>query len=239
MFATGTADRKFCIFEKNRHCARNAAHPTSENGKLAALTSGRPAFRQHAKHAEGSDTSHVSHTREDPERRVYKPQFRQKRKRSRSPAGPRRLGTATRISASLSRSLFAFFGSTPGQDPKTAKFAALPPGHAGFPKRAERSEGSDTTPVRSAPVSACKPLCAILLAKASVYPLLLVKANMGRLCEKLKNALKSGLEQRCNSNFLAIFVEVILWFFDRLRKAPALLAPEPSLSLTLQVQRKF
>ena len=105
--------------------------------------------------------------------------------------------------------------------------------------RAERSEGSDTTPVRSAPVSACKPLCAILLAKASVYPLLLVKANMGRLCEKLKNALKSGLEQRCNSNFLAIFVEVILWFFDRLRKAPALLAPEPSLSLTLQVQRKF
>jgi len=55
----------------------------------------------------------------------------------------------------------------------------------------------------------------------------------------LKNALKSGLEQRCNSNFLAIFVEVILWFFDRLRKAPALLAPKPSLSLTLQVQRKF
>ena len=32
---------------------------------------------------------------------------------------------------------------------------------------------------------------------------------------------------------------VILWFFDRLRKAPALLAPEPSLSLTSQVQRKF
>ena len=91
VFATGTADRKFCIFEKNRHCARNAAHPTSENGKLAALTSGRPAFRQHAKHAEGSDTSHVSHTRKDPERRAYKPQFRQKRKRSRSPAGPRRL----------------------------------------------------------------------------------------------------------------------------------------------------
>ena len=26
------------------------------------------------------------------------------------------------------------------------KFAVLSPGHAGFPKRAERSEGSDTTP---------------------------------------------------------------------------------------------
>ena len=160
-------------------------------------------------------------------------------KRSRSPAGPRRLGTATRISASLFRRLSAFFGSTPDQAPKAAKLAVLPPGHAGFPKRAERSEGSNSAPVRNAPVSACKPLCAILLAKASGYPLLLVKANVGRLCEKLKNALKSGLEQRCNSTFLAIFVEVILWFFDRLRKAPALLAPEPSLSLTLQVQRKF
>ena len=239
MFATGTADRKFCIFEKNRHCARNAAHSTSENGKLAALTSGRPAFQQHEEHAEGSDTSHVSHTRKALSTECENCNFDRNEKRSRSPAGSRRLRTATRISASLSRRLFSFFGSTPGQDPKTAKFAALPPGHVGFPKRAERSEGSDTTPVRNAPVSACKPLCAILLAKASVYPLLLVKANVGRLCEKLKNALKSGLEQRCNSNFLAIFVEVILWFFDRLRKAPALLAPEPSLSLTSQVQRKF
>ena len=105
---------------------------------------------------------------------------------SRSPAGPRRLGTATRISASLFHRLSAFFGSTPAQNPKAAKFAVLSPGHTGFPKRAERSEGSDTTPVRNAPVSACKPLCAILLAKASVYPLLPVKANVGCLCEKLK-----------------------------------------------------
>ena len=239
MFATGTADRKFCIFEKNRHCARNAAHLTSENGKLAALTSGRPAFRQHAKHAEGSDTSHVSHTRKDPERMAYKPQFRQKKKDHAAQRGRDAYGTATRISTSLSRRLFVSFRSASDQDPKAAKFAVLPPGHAGLPKRAERSEGSNSAPVRNAPVSACKPLCAILLAKASVYPLLLVKANVGRLCEKLKNALKSGLEQRCNSNFLAIFVEVILWFFDRLRKAPALLAPEPSLSLTSQVQRKF
>ena len=82
-------------------------------------------------------------------------------------------------------------------------------------------------------------MCDPLSKAECVYPLSPVKANVERLCEKLKNALKSGLEQRCNSNFLAIFVEVILWFFDRLRKAPALLAPEPSLSLTSQVQRKF
>ena len=150
VFATGTADRKFCIFEKNRHCARNAAHPTSENGKLAALTSGRPAFRQHEEHAEGSDTSHVSHTRKALSTGCENRNFDRNEKRSRSPAGPRRLGTATRISASLSRRLFAFFGSTLDRDPKSSKYAVLTPGHAGFPNRAKRSEGSNSAPIQNA-----------------------------------------------------------------------------------------
>ena len=133
------------------------------------------------------------------------PQCRETTMGSRSPAGPRRLGTATRMNASLSRRLSAFFGSTPDQGAKAAKFAVLIPGHAGFPNRTKRSEGSDTTPVRNAPVSPCDPLCAILLRKASVYPLSLVKANVGRLCEKLKIGMRNGLEQRCGGNFLAIF----------------------------------
>ena len=54
------------------------------------------------------------------------------RKRLRGPAGPRRLGTATHMSASLFRRLSAFFGSTPGQDPKAAKFAVLTPGPGMF-----------------------------------------------------------------------------------------------------------
>ena len=200
---------------------------------------------------------------------MKKQQHHQVANRSRSPAGPRRLGTATRISASLSRRLSAFFGSTLDQTLKAAKFAVLPPGHAGFPKRVERSEGSDPTPhlarsestahrvkkqqhhqvasrsrspagprrlrnsdalmrvavpqalcvlqeclrprpksgkvrrsdtrpgdvceraersegsdsgpVRKAPVSPCEPLCAIFLRKPSVYPLSPTKANMGRL----------------------------------------------------------
>ena len=110
------------------------------------MTSGRPAFRQHAKHAEGSDTSHVSHTRKDPERMAYKPQFRQKKKDHAAQRGRDAYGTATRISASLSRRPSAFFESAPGQDPKAAQFAVLPLGHAGFPNRVKRSEGSDTTP---------------------------------------------------------------------------------------------
>ena len=74
------------------------------------------------------------------------------------------------MSASLFRRLSAFFESTPNQDPEAAKYAVLSPGHTGFPKRAERSEGSDSGPVRKAPVSPCEPLCAIFLREPSVLP---------------------------------------------------------------------
>ena len=62
----------------------------------------------------------------------------------------------------------------------------------------------------NAPVSPCVPLCAIFFRKASVYPLSGVKANVGHLCEKLKNGMRSGLEQHCGGNFLAIFAGTLL-----------------------------
>ena len=132
VFATGTADRKFCIFEENRHCARNAAHPTSENGKLAALTSGRPAFQQHTKRTEGSDTTPTLYTQKVLSAGCTSHNSDKSKKRLRSPAGLRRLGTATRISASLSRRLFVSFRSASDQDPKAAKFAVLIPGPGMF-----------------------------------------------------------------------------------------------------------
>ena len=61
-----------------------------------------------------------------------------------------------------------------------------------------------------APVSPCEPLCAIFLRKPSVYTLSPVKANVSRLCEKLKIGMKSGLKQRCGGNFLAIFAGMVL-----------------------------
>ena len=76
---------------------------------------------------------------------------RETAKGSRDPAGPRRLGTATRMSASLFRRLSAFFGSTSDQGQKAAKYAVLTPGHAGFPNRAKRSEGNDSAPIQNAP----------------------------------------------------------------------------------------
>ena len=101
----------------------------------------------------------------------------------RSPAGPRRLGTATRISASLFRRLSACFGSAPGQGPKAAKFAVLSPGHAGFPNHAKRSEGSDSAPIRNTPVSPCVPLCAIFLREPRVYSLSPAKTNVERFVD--------------------------------------------------------
>ena len=41
-----------------------------------------------------------------------------------------------------------------------------------------------------------------------MYSLSPVKANVGHLCEKMKSAMKSGLEQHCGGNFLAIFAGV-------------------------------
>ena len=43
-----------------------------------------------------------------------------------------------------------------------------------------------------------------------MYSLSPVKANVGHLCEKMKSAMKSGLEQRYSGNFLAIFAGTVL-----------------------------
>ena len=43
-----------------------------------------------------------------------------------------------------------------------------------------------------------------------MYPLSPVKANVGRLREKLKIGIRSGLKQRFGGNFLAIFAGTVL-----------------------------
>ena len=115
--------------------------------KFAVLTPGHAGFPDRAKRSEGSDTTHASHTRKGHERMAYKPQFRQKKKDHAAQRGRDAYGTATRISTSLSRRLFVSFRSASDQDPKAAKFAVLPPGHAGFLKRAKQSEGSNSAPI--------------------------------------------------------------------------------------------
>ena len=126
---------------------------------------------------------------------------------SRSPAGPRRLGTATRISASLSRRLSAFFGSTHDQAPKAAKFAVLIPGHAGFPKRVKQSEGSDTTPHPKHP---CFAVCALVcdpLSRAECVPAFARESKRGAFVGEVKNRdeTRLGTELRWHLRRLFLF----------------------------------
>ena len=51
-------------------------------------------------------------------------------------------------------------------------------------ERVARVEGNDSAPSETPPLSTCVPLCALFLGKPSVYPLSLVKANVGRLCRR-------------------------------------------------------
>jgi len=126
---------------------------------------------------------------------VKKQQHHQVANRLRSPAGLRCLGTATRISASLFRRLSAFFLSTPGQDPKAAKFAVLNPGHAEFSKRVERSEGSDTTPTQNTPCFGVRAAVCDFSPKAEwCYPLSLVKANVAVCAGGVENRMTDALE---------------------------------------------
>ena len=53
-------------------------------------------------------------------------------------------------------------------------------------------------------------MCDFLSEGECVSPLSPVKANVGHLCEKLKNGMRSGLEQRCGGNFLAIVAGTVL-----------------------------
>ena len=101
-----------------------------------------------------------------------------------------------------------FFESTPDQGPKAAKFAVLIPGPGMFVNVRNAPRVVIAPPSETSRVSPCEPLCAIFLREPSVCPLSLVKANVGRLREKLKNGMRNGLGQRCGGNFLAIFAGV-------------------------------
>ena len=157
------------------------------------MTSGRPAFQQHVERTEGSDTTHASHTRKTMSAGCTNPDFDKSEKDHAAQRGRDAFGTATRISASLSRRLSASFWRTPGQDPKAAKFAVLIPDPGMFVNVRNAPRVMIAPPTETPPVLPCVPSCAILLAKASVYPLSPVKTNVSRLCECDLKPLRRGL----------------------------------------------
>ena len=101
-------------------------------------------------------------------------------------------GTATRLCASLFRRLSVSFRSASDQDLKAAKYVVLIPGPGMFVNVQNAPRVVIPPPSETPPVSACKPLCAIFLRRPSVDPLSGVRANVDRLCEKLKIGMRSG-----------------------------------------------
>ena len=106
---------------------------------------------------------------------------------SRSPAGPRRLGTVTRISASLSRRLSAFFGSTPGQGLKAAKFAVLTPGPGMFVNVRNAPRVVIPPPTQN---TTCFAVCALVCdfsPKAECVPAFACESERGPFVREVEN----------------------------------------------------
>ena len=123
---------------------------------------------------------------------MKKKQHHQVANRSRSPAGPQRLRSSDAHKRIAAPKAFCVLQERLRPRPKSGKTCRSDTRPGEVRERAVRVEGSDSGPVRKAPVSPCKPLCAICLRKPSVYPLSPVKVNVGHLCEKLKSTMRNG-----------------------------------------------
>ena len=107
----------------------------------------------------------------------------------RSPAGPRRLRNSDAHKRIAVPRLSAFFESTLGQGPKAANYTFLIPGPGMFVNVRNAPRVVIPPPSETAPVSACKPLCAILLAKASVYPPQPLETNVAAFVSEVLKAV--------------------------------------------------
>ena len=113
---------------------------------------------------------------------------------SRSPTGPRRLGTATRMSASLSRRLFAFFGSTPDQAPKAAKLAVLIPGPGMLVNVRNALRVVIPPPSETAPVSPCVPCVRSFFERRVCIPAFTRESERGPFVREVENRNKKRFE---------------------------------------------
>ena len=106
---------------------------------------------------------------------------------SRSPAGPRHLGTATRISASLSRRLSAFFESTSRPRSQSGKICRSDTRPGDVRERAARIEGNDTTPTQN---TTCFAVCALVCdfsPKAECVPTFARESKRGPFVREVEN----------------------------------------------------
>ena len=157
------------------------------------MTSGRPVFQQHTKRTEGSDTTHASHTRKTMSAGCTNRNFGRSEKDHAAQRGRDASEQRRASCASLLRRLSAFFRSVSDQDPKAAKFAVLNPGHAGFPKRVERSEGSHSAPIRNAPCFAVGAVVCDLSPRAECVPTFVSESECGPLVREIEKRFGTAL----------------------------------------------
>ncbi len=112
-----------------------------ENSKLVILTSGHREFRQYAEYAEGGDTASTSHTQKSPCAEREKYNIGRPKRVLRSPAGPRRLVTATRIMRIAVTKAFCVLWEYIRPRPKSGKVRRSDTRPGEVCERAERSEG--------------------------------------------------------------------------------------------------
>ena len=111
----------------------------------------------------------------------------------RSPAGPRRLGTATHISASLFRRLSVFFESAPSQDPKAAKYVFLTPDSGIFVNVQLVARAMIPPPSETPRVSPRKPLCVRLGAEVACVPAFTRESERGAFVREVEKLFEIEL----------------------------------------------
>lgn len=101
-------------------------------------------------------------------------------------------GTATCISASLSRRLSAFFESTSNQDPKAAKYAVLIPGPGMFVNVQYVSRVVIAAPSETPPsFGVCAVVCD-LSRKAECVPTFACESKRGPFVREVETAMRNG-----------------------------------------------
>ena len=105
--------------------------------------------------------------------------FDRSKNRSRSPAGPRRLGPATRISASLFRGSLRSSGAHPAKTQKRQSLPFYPLATQGFRTAQNSPRVVTAPPSETAPVSACKPLCARFRVRVACVPAFACESKRG------------------------------------------------------------
>ena len=133
------------------------------------MTSGRPAFQQHAEHTKSGDTTPASHAQKALSAGCTSRNF-DKSKKITQPSGaatPRDSDAHERIAVPQA---FCVLREYIQPRPKSGKVRRSDTRPGDVCERAERSEGSDSGPARKAPVSACVPLCARLGAGVACVP---------------------------------------------------------------------